>query len=168
MHDHLDRSCGAEAHPVLHDHAHGAHHPQDRPDTVSEIDPYNDPRHRARRVEAWRRGMARRKRKDAEWQAHRRQLAERGAKRPKAVTAAMLYTTLDALDRAHSPTLRAQAKEWRQLVFRTAYGLRDERMNAWEALRRRFLNVLSDSTWSAYDRRAVRQFHGRVVLYRIK
>lgn len=168
MHDHLDRRCGAEDHPVPGDDAYSAEAPQDRPDAAAEIDPYDDPRHRARRAEAWRRGMARRKRKDAEWQAHRRQLAERGAKRAKSVTVPVLYTTLDALDRAHSPTLRAQAKEWRQLVFRTAYGPRTERTNAWEALRRRFLNVLSDSTWSAYDRRAVRQFHGRVVLYRIK
>jgi len=95
MHDHLDRRCGAGGHPVPDDHARGAHDSQDRPDTVSEIDPYRHPPHRARRVEAWRRGMARRKRKDVEWEAHRRQLAERGAKPSNAVTAAMLYTTLD-------------------------------------------------------------------------
>ncbi|MHB1263821.1 MAG: hypothetical protein ACYC1S_05300 [Gemmatimonadaceae bacterium] len=168
MHDHLDRSCGAEAHPVLHDQARGGHDPQDPPDTVSEIDQHNDPRHRARWVVAWRRGMDRRKRKDAEWQAHRRQLAERGAKRPKAVTAAMLYTTLDALDRAHSPTLRARAKELRRLVFQTAYGPLNERMTAGETLRRLTLGVLPNSTWSPYDHRAVQQFHDRVVLYRIK
>ena len=72
------------------------------------------------------------------------------------------------LDRAHSPTLRAQAKEWRLLVFRSAYGPLDDRMAAGETLRRRFLIVFSDSTWSPYDHRVVRQFRGHVVLYRIK
>ncbi|HYD52111.1 MAG TPA: hypothetical protein VEA99_05770 [Gemmatimonadaceae bacterium] len=41
-------------------------------------------------------------------------------------------------------------------------------MAAGETLRRRFLIVFSDSTWSPYDHRVVRQFRGHVVLYRIK
>lgn len=168
MHDHLDRGSGAEGHPNLDDPACGVGDPHALPTSGAGNDPYEDRRHRARREEAWRSGMARRKRKDAERKALQRQAAEQRANRSKVVTPAMLYTTLDALDRAHSPTLQAQAKVWRQLVFRSAYGPPDERLKAWEALRRLFLNVLSDGSWSLYDHRAVRQFHGRVVLYRLK